>query len=180
MPPSLRLSLAGVLLCSSLAVQAVELLPGLWEFTPRNLQVDGQPLPDLDRLLVGLENLPGAQREKLLDQFARQGVQLAGKSMQVCLGEAQLRQGDFVLPQGNCSPQLTERGEQLWRFEFQCRGAQGSGETRFVNEREFVTRLEGHFGNSAARSGHGQMESHARWLGADCGEIGRASCRERV
>ena len=171
MPPPLRLSLAGVLLCSPLAVHAVEPLPGLWEFTPRNLQVDGQPLPDLDRLLVGLENLSDAQRAQLLDQLARQGVQLAGKSMQVCLGEAQLRQADFVLPQGGCSPRFTERDEQLWRFEFHCRGAQGSGETRFLNEREFVTRLEGRFGTASARSGHGRMESHARWLGADCGGL---------
>ena len=66
MPPSLHLSLAGVLLCSSLAVQAVELLPDLWEVTPRNLQVDGQPLPDLDRLLVGLGDLSDAQRAQLL------------------------------------------------------------------------------------------------------------------
>jgi hypothetical protein len=172
MPPSLRLSLAGVLLCSSLAVQAVELLPGLWEFTPRNLQVDGQPLPDLDRLLVGLENLSSAQREQLLDQLARQGVQLAGRAVQLCLGEAQLRTTDFVLPQGpDCRPQLTERGERLWRFAFDCRDAQGEGETQFLSEREFVTRLDGRFALRSARPGHGRLESHARWLGADCGGL---------
>lgn len=168
MPRPFRRLLAGALICSSSLALATEPLPGLWEFTPRNLRIDGQPLPDLDRLMIGLENLPGAQREKLLDQMARQGVRLAGRAVRVCLGEAQLRQGDFVLPQRDCAPRLTERGERAWRFEFHCQGAQGSGETRFHSEREFVTRLEGQFGD---RAGHGGMESHARWLGADCGEL---------
>lgn len=171
MPPSFRRFLAGALIGPSFAIQAAEPLPGLWEFTPRNMQVDGQPLPDLGRLLSGLENLPAAQREKLLGELARQGVHLAGRAVQICLGEAQLRRGDFVMPQGNCSPQYTERGERVWRFAFRCRGAQGTGETRFHNEREFVTRLEGLFGNGSERAGHGRMESHARWLSADCGEL---------
>lgn len=160
----LRLSLLGALSCSSAAL-AIEPLPGLWEFTPRNLQVNGQTLPDLQRLLIGLENLPEAQREKLLDQLAQQGVQLAGKAVQVCLSEAQVRQTDFLLPQGDCQPQLTDRNEQLWRFDFRCREAQGSGETHFLSDREFVTRLEGQLGDNV---GHGRIESHARWLGTDC------------
>ena len=165
-----RLSLMGVLCFTPLA-QASGLLPGLWELTPRNLQIDGQALPDLDRLMIGLENLPVEQRDKLLDQLARQGVQLAGRAVQVCLSAAQLRQADFVLPQGDCTPQLLEKGEQLWRFRFDCRGAQGTGETRFFGEREFVTRLEGRFAAQSAKPGHGRLESHGRWLGADCGGL---------
>ena len=172
MPPSLRLPLAGALLCSSLTAQAMELLPGLWEFTPRNLEVDGQSLPDLDRLLVGLEHLSGVQREQLLDQLARQGVQLAGRAVQLCLDEARLHTTDFVLPQGSgCRPQLTERGERLWRFAFDCRDAQGEGETQSLSEREFVPRLDGRFALHTTRPGHGRLESHARWLGADCGSL---------
>src|SRR5690606_41064076 len=65
MPLSLRLGLAAFLIIPSLPTWAMDILPGLWEITPRGVQLGGQTLPDLGAVLAQLENLPPEQRQNI-------------------------------------------------------------------------------------------------------------------
>ncbi|MCY1552982.1 hypothetical protein D9M68_894200 [compost metagenome] len=69
--------------------------------------------------------------------------------------------------ESGCTQEITERSEQLWKFRFSCPQTQGEGETHFLSDKEFVTRVSADFVTDAGPQ-TGRMESHARWLAADC------------
>lgn len=148
--------------------QAQELLPGLWELSSDNLQVDGQQLPPMHELLGQLEGLPVERRQMLEEAMAGQGIRAGGQGLRVCLSEAQLKGRELPLQdvQSGCSQESTERSGNLWRFRFRCPDMEGEGETRFLGPREFVTRID-----SRGPAGSTRMQTRGRWLGADCGEL---------
>ena len=67
------------------------LQPGLWELTTSNMQVDGQPLPDLQLMLNQLKSLAPDQQVMMEQAMQKQGVTLAGKGVQVCLDRKSTR-----------------------------------------------------------------------------------------
>ncbi|MGE8498564.1 MAG: DUF3617 domain-containing protein [Pseudomonas sp.] len=151
------------------AAVAQPILPGLWEIRSTNMQMDGQALPDMD---VMLNNLPPAQRQIMEQMMAKQGVQLGGQGVQLCLSKEQVESQEIPLqdPQSGCTQEITERTDTTWTFRFSCPQAKGQGETRFLNDKAFVTQVNGTF-VSAAGEQSGSMESHATWIGADCGGL---------
>ena len=149
--------------------QPQPLQPGLWELSSSDMQVDGQALPDVNRLLEGL---PAAQRQMLEGAMAEQGVQFGGQGVQVCMTQAQIDSGQIPLqdPKTGCSQRITERSADRWAFTFSCPQGQGQGETQFLSDREFLTRLNGTFThNGQAREG--SLQTRARWVAADCGNL---------
>lgn len=166
--PSLSL---GLCLLPVLAL-AQSIQPGLWEISSQNLQVDGQALPGTDAMLEQLNSLPPGQRQMMEQMLARQGMQLGTRGVRLCMSEAQVEAEQIPLqdPQSGCSQEITERSARLWKFRVNCPRAQGEGETRFLSDKEFVTRVDSTFTTDAGRQS-GSMESHARWLAADCGSL---------
>lgn len=148
--------------------QAQEILPGLWELSSDNLQVNGQQLPPMQELLGQLEGLPAEQRQSVEQALAGRGAQVGGQGLRVCLSDAQLKAQELPLQdaQSGCTQEITERSERLWKFRFRCPDMEGEGETRFLSVREFVTRVD-----SRGQAGNTRMQTRARWLGADCGEL---------
>ncbi len=173
MPFSFRLGLAACLLIPSVPAVAVDILPGLWEITPRDVQLGGTTLPDLGEVLSQLENLPPEARLKMLDTLSQRGTRLAVRGVRVCLDATQVKTGELPLydAQSGCTQTYSERSGQRWTFSFQCPDAAGQGETRLLNEREFITTLDGQFTGSPGLPGSGSLETHARWLSADCGTL---------
>lgn len=167
-----RLVAAAAILGAMASAQAQQVLPGLWELSSDNMQVNGQKMPPLQEMLGQLDSLPAEQRRMLEEAMAAKGVQTAGQGLRVCLSEAQVKAEELPLQdaQSGCTQEITERSEGLWKFRFRCPDAEGQGETRIVSEREFVTRIDSRF-NAAAQAGSSRMETRARWLGADCGEL---------
>ncbi|CAD5376636.1 conserved exported hypothetical protein [Pseudomonas sp. OF001] len=172
MKPLLRLAAVVSLLGGLASAQAQEVLPGLWELSSDSMQVNGQQLPPVQELLGQLEGLPAEQRQMLEEAMAGKGIQAGGQGLRVCLSEAQVKAQELPLQdaQSGCTQEITERSERLWKFRFRCPDAEGEGETRFVSEREFVTRIDSRF-SAAGQAGNSRMQTHARWLGADCGEL---------
>lgn len=159
------------LLSCSLPVQAAPILPGLWEFTSRDIQVDGEQMPGVSEMLEQMQNLPAAQRQQMEDMLAAQGVQLGGQGVRICLSEAQVNAEELPFSdRPDCTQEITERTDRLWKFRFQCPDASGQGETRFISEREFVSVVESQYSAGGER-GSSRMESQARWLGEDCGGL---------
>ena len=161
-----NLSLALCLLPVLAAAQDIQ--PGLWEISSSNMQVGGQAVPGMQQMLEQMKNMPPEQRQMMEEMMARQGVQLGDQGVRICMSEAQIKAQDIPLqdPKSGCSHEITERSAELWKFRFSCPDGQGEGETRFVSDREFSTQVKGTYcGQSSS------MESHARWVSADCGGL---------
>ncbi|MBE7373300.1 DUF3617 domain-containing protein [Pseudomonas lopnurensis] len=154
-----------------LPAQAQPILPGLWEFRSGDIQMDGQQMPGTDEMLAQMQNLPADQRRVMEEMLAAQGVQLGGKGVRICLSEEQVASGDLPFQDDPaCSQEITERSDSLWKFRFACPGARGQGETRFISSREFVSTIESEY-RQGVETGTSRMESHAHWVGEDCGTL---------
>ena len=147
---------------------AQDIQPGLWEISSSNMQVDGQALPDMQQMLEQMKNLPPEQRQMMERMMAEQGVQLGDQGVRVCMSEAQVKAQDIPLqdPKSGCSHEITERSAELWKFRFSCPDGQGEGETRFLSDKAFTTQVQGTYGGR-----NSSMQSHARWIAADCGGL---------
>ncbi|PWB32257.1 DUF3617 domain-containing protein [Pseudomonas sp. SDI] len=157
---------------SSPLVHAQMLQPGLWELTTSNMQVDGKPLPDMAFMLGQLKNLPPEQRAMIEGGLAKQGISVAGNGVRSCLTPEQVKTDDIPLqdPQSGCTQKITERTGKVWKFQFSCPKAQGTGEAQFLSDREFLTKVNGTFNASGVQQ-RGSMSTRAVWLGNDCGTV---------
>lgn len=147
---------------------AVDIQPGLWEISSHNMQVDGQAVPGMEAMLEQMKSLPPEQRQMMEQMMAQKGVQLGDKGVRICMTEAQIQAQQLPLqdPESGCSNEVLERNAELWKFRFTCPNGEGQGETRFVSDKEFTSQINGTFDGQSS-----SMQSHARWLAADCGSL---------
>lgn len=149
---------------------AVDIQPGLWEISSNNMQVGGRAVPGMEQMLEQMKNLPPEQRQMMEQMMAQQGVQLGDKGVRICMSEAQIKAQQIPMqdPESGCSNEVIERSAELWKFRFSCpKGqGQGEGETRFVSDKEFTSTVNGTFDGQSS-----SMQSHARWVAADCGTL---------
>lgn len=157
----------GLCLAPGLA-SAVDLQPGLWEISSQQMQVDGQAMPGMQQMMEQLKNLPPEQRQMMEQMMAQQGVQLGDQGVRICLSAEQIAREEFAMPdlQDGCRHEIVERSAQAWKFRFSCPDGDGEGETRFIDGKAFHSQFRGMHGGKSTR-----MESHGRWVGADCGGL---------
>jgi hypothetical protein len=169
--PTLYRTLAPlVLLLAPALASAMDIRPGVWEVSSHNMQVGGQAMPGMEQMLGQLQNLPPEQRQMMENMLAERGVKLGAGGVQMCLTAEQIAAQDIPLhdAESGCSNEILERSDQRWRFRFTCPDAQGEGETQFVSDQEFTTKVTGTYNGQPS-----SMESRARWVGADCGSLRR-------
>ncbi len=174
MKSPLSLILASCLAATVLPAQALEILPGLWEFESKGVVAGGQPIPNMQDIRAQMQKMPAEQRKMMEAMLAQQGMSMGDRGVRACLTEDQVRAQTLPLhdQRPECTQEVTERNEKQWKFRFHCPDSQGEGETRFASEREFTTVVNI---LSAGRKGVTHMESHARWLGSDCEGLEPAS-----
>ena len=73
-------------------------------------------------------------------------------------------------PKSGCTQKITDRTGNVWKFQFSCPKAQGSGQATFLSDREFTTQVSGTFNASGVQQ-QGSMNTRAVWLGNDCGTV---------
>lgn len=165
-----RLTLAA-LVAASLPAQATQLLPGLWEFTSENLEVDGMQMPGMTEMLAQMKELPAEQRRMMEDMLAEQGVELGSGGIRICLSEAQVKSRKLPFQdEPGCTQEVLEQSDSLWRFRFECPDAKGQGETRVISEREVASTIETAF-TVGEQQGTSKMQSRGQWVGEDCGTL---------
>nr|WP_024310196.1 DUF3617 domain-containing protein [Pseudomonas sp. P818] len=158
-------------LCLSPALaSALDIQPGVWEVSSHNMQVGGRAMPGMQEMLAQMQNLPPEQRQMMEGMMAEQGIKLGAGGVQMCLTAEQIAAQEIPLhdPDSGCSNEILERGASVWKFRFTCPQAQGEGETHFVSDKEFTTQVKGTYNGQPS-----SMESRARWVEADCGELKR-------
>lgn len=155
---------------SPLTASALDIQPGVWEVSSHNMQVGGRAMPGMQEMLAQMQNLPPEQRQMMEGMMAEQGIKLGAGGVQMCLTAEQIAAQEIPLhdPDSGCSNEILERGPSVWKFRFTCPQAQGEGETHFVSDKEFTTQVKGTYNGQPS-----SMESRARWVGADCGELKR-------
>jgi hypothetical protein len=119
-------------------------------------------------MLEQMKSLPPEQRQMMEQMMAQKGVQLGDQGVRICMTEAQIKAQQLPLqdPESGCSNEVLERSAELWKFRFTCPNGQGQGETRFVSDKEFTSQINGTFDGQSS-----SMQSHARWVAADCGSL---------
>ncbi|CAI3790452.1 hypothetical protein AHFPHNDE_04171 [Pseudomonas sp. MM227] len=157
---------------SATGAQAQMLQPGLWEMTTSNMQVDGKPLPDMQVMLGQLKMLPPEQRAMMEGVLANQGITVGGNGIRSCLTPEQVKTNDIPLQdaKSGCTQKITERNGNVWKFQFSCPKAQGTGQAQFLSDREFLTTVNGTF-NASGVAQKGSMNTRAVWLGNNCGSV---------
>ena len=168
----MNVRLLGLFMAFGLSIpvaQAQMLQPGLWELTSSNMQVDGNQLPDFQMMMGQLKTMLTHEQ---LAQLEKQGINMGGKGVHVCLTPQQVKSDSIPLtdPQSGCKQQITERSGNQWKFRFSCPKAQGAGTATFASDREFSTHVTGTF-NATGLQQTGSMDSKAVWLGTDCGTL---------
>lgn len=149
---------------------ALDILPGVWEVSSHNMQMGGQAMPGMEQMLEQMKNMPAEQRQMMENMMAEQGIRLGAGGVQMCLTAEQIAAKEIPLhdPESGCSNEILERSDQRWKFRFTCPDAQGEGETQFISDKEFTTKVSGTYNGQPS-----SMESRARWVAADCGSLRR-------
>jgi hypothetical protein len=152
--------------------QAQVLQPGLWELTTNNMQVDGNAMPDMQFMLSQLKNMAPEQQAMVEQTLAKQGITIGGNGIQSCLTAEQVKANDIPLqdPKSGCTQKITERKGNVWKFQFSCPKAQGTGQATFLSDREFTTNVVGTF-NATGSQQKGSMNTRAVWKGPNCGTV---------
>lgn len=151
--------------------QALELLPGLWEFSSDDIQVDGMQMPGMVEMLKQMKELPAEQRAMMEEMLAAQGVELGTGGVRICLSEAQVKSRELPFQdEPGCSQEILEQADDRWTFRFECPDAKGKGETRLISEREVTSTIETDY-RAGNQQGSSRMQSHGKWLGEDCGAL---------
>ncbi len=147
------------------------LLPGLWEFSSDNIEVNGMQMPGVAEMIEQMESLPSDQKKMMEDMLAAQGVELGANGMRVCLSEAQVKSRKLPFQdEPGCSQTITEQTPSRWSFTFECPDAKGRGETRVISEREVASSIESEY-RVGTQQGSSRMQSQGKWLSADCGGL---------
>lgn len=154
-----------------LPVQAVELLPGLWELTSDNVQVENEQMPGVADLLERMNNLPEEERQAMQEILDAQGIRLGVNGVRMCISEAQAKSRELRFKdEPGCTQEIIEQSDDHWTFRYECPDVKGRGENRLLSEREFVSVLESEYAEGT-RAGAARLESRGRWVSADCGGL---------
>ncbi|NMG46105.1 DUF3617 family protein [Aromatoleum toluvorans] len=153
------------------AAQPTDIRPGLWEFRSTRLNIAG--LPDMSAQMSQaqqyLRTLPPDMRRMVEQQMAARGVSLGSDgSVRSCISPAQAKSDTIYSgkTEGNCTLDKVVKSGSTVRGHLSCTQptATGDFEAHVQTPERFTTRV-----NMNSPRGDMQVETDARWLGADCG-----------
>lgn len=148
----------------------LDIRAGLWEHSFSMQSESGQMEQAIQEALRQLEQLPASQRRMVEQMMASQGINLdlAGSSVQVCLTEEDIRQGNLPQQEG-CDQTITQQGD-TYHFSFQCAGDppyEGNGQINILSREHY----EGHARFTTRMAGNPEeieIQQEGRWLSDSC------------
>jgi hypothetical protein len=121
------------------AAEPLPLRPGLWEHSFTMKSQSGRIEAAMAEMQRQLEGLPPAQRKMMEDMMAGQGLSMGprGGTIQVCLTEEDIRQGELPQEEG-CTQEVLEQTRERMRLRFVCEQASGEGEIVFQSPEAYT------------------------------------------
>lgn len=171
--------LAVAIALGSVGASAQQLRPGLWEHQTTMKTGSGQMESAMARMKEQLDAMPPEQRRQVEAMMGRQGVgggmPAAGQpmSVKICLTAGQAARNEIPQQQGECKQTASTRSGNTVKFKLECSGprkATGEGEFTLISDKEHKGRVA-ITSESKSRQETMEVEHHARWLAADCGDV---------
>jgi hypothetical protein len=161
----------------ALPAAAQQLKPGLWEMSNHVADSSGQLANALAEAQKQMAQMPPEQRQVMEQMMASHGVQLSsggGGAMvaKMCLTPEMVKNNELPMSQqGNCTHQRSAISGGKMKFSFSCTDPKtsGDGEITFKNDSSYT--MKARVIQGAANGDVMTVDSSARWLGADCGNI---------
>jgi len=174
---AVSLTLAGVLVTSAQAADTPPIKPGLWQVTADSQQLNGKPLPDMSaQLAEQMKRMPPDMRAQMEAQMKAKGVQMApgggNMAIRMCMSKEMLEQNRWQKTEGSCKNTSMNHTGNTWSWKFTCTQppSEGEGSTTFTDSTSYNSDIR----ITTQRNGQPQtvtMKHHAKWLGADCGDL---------
>ncbi|NMG32537.1 DUF3617 domain-containing protein [Aromatoleum evansii] len=157
------------------AAQPTDIRPGLWEFRSTRLNIAG--LPDMSAQMAQaqqyLRNLPPDMRRMVEQEMSTRGVKLGNDgTVRSCITPEQAKSDTIYSgkTEGNCTLDQVVKSGSTVRGQLTCTrpAATGNFEAHVQTPERFTTRV-----HMNSTRGDMQMDTDARWIGADCGAQGQ-------
>ncbi|WBY00383.1 DUF3617 domain-containing protein [Ramlibacter tataouinensis] len=147
------------------------LKPGLWEIEQRF-----QGNPELDEAMKEMReqmaSMPPEQRKQMEAMMARQGVQMSGKGVRMCMTREMVERNDVAGPQGDCRTTQQQRSGNTTKVVFTCTNPPSRGESQITMKgNEAYTARTTITSTERGKTETTNMESSGKWLSADCGNV---------
>jgi Protein of unknown function (DUF3617) len=171
---------AAVLAALPLAAAAqTKMTPGLWEQQAKMGAGNPQMEAAMAKMQQQLAAMPPERRKQMEEMMAKQGVSMpggagaGGMAVKYCLSPERAARDEVMQPESNCKQTSMSRSGNTVKFTVECtapRPGKGEGEMTFISPKEHKGRIK----FTSTREGREQsmeIEHHAKWLAADCGDI---------
>lgn len=152
--------------------------PGLWDVNTKMKSPGGEMENAMSEMQAAMAAMPEADRKAMEAAMAKQGVKFAagpGGAMNthICISKEMAEQKSLPLAnRGNCKETRSPVINGRMKMSYHCTkpASHGDGEVVFTGDSAFRMKM------NATTTEHGKpeqmtIESDARWLGADCGNI---------
>lgn len=160
----------------ALSVQAQTFKPGLWESTSK---MGGSP--EIEQAMAKMQqqmaSMPPEQRKMMEEMMSKQGVTLgasgSGMVAKVCVTKEMAERGDMpTQQQGDCTTTTSDKTSRGMTMKFSCTNppSNGEGQLTFAGDSAYTTKMKI---NSTAQGAPKTItvDSSAKWLGSDCGNV---------
>lgn len=165
---------AVALACSTPAVMAQKMTPGLWEHTMSMKSESGKMEAAQKQMQQTMASLPPDQRKMMQDMMAAQGVGIGdkGHSVKICLTKEEAELDQLPKAEEGCT-QTSKRTGNVWQIAFKCKGPPPSsgegtatlqGPGAYTGSFNLLTDVDG-------KPERVQMTSTGKWLSASCGNV---------
>jgi hypothetical protein len=179
--PTLRPIVISTLLSTvalvSAHAEAPPIKPGVWEIITDSQTVNGKPLPNMSAQMgEQMKKLPPEMRQKMEAQMKARGLQMTPSDGQMgirmCITREMLDKNQWQKPDSHCQNTGQSQSGSKWSWKFKCTQppSEGEGSTTFQGADAYVSEIH----MSSQRNGQPvvmDMKHHAKWLGADCGDL---------
>jgi hypothetical protein len=147
---------------------------GLWQ-----MQVDRPGAgAEMAQMQAKLAAMPPEQRAMVESMMKQRGVDIGSGGYKICIDRESLAKGRWYEGQGRhaaesgCKTDIVERGASRWRWHSTCTSPEvvSDGEATFDSSEAYTVSVDSTVtADNMPRKTHTTM--HAKWLGADCGDI---------
>ena len=161
----------------SIAAQAQNLKPGLWEVTHSMKSSSGEMEKAQAQAQQQMANMPPEQRKMMEKMMAEHGVKFGaggpgGMSARTCMTKEMVERNEMPTQRGDCKTTKQQRSGNTMHIAFTCTNPPSNGEGQFTivsPEAYTMTMVVNSSVNGKPETMN--MNGSGKWLSSDCGNL---------